>query len=311
MTTDALHFPARPKVVSLVPKHPGPAGASKASAQPLQVTADTLRVLPMTAVPRDVRGANALAFGSTPDTLGELWDALSSGRVVVHYQPQINLQSGATVAMEALVRFLDAQGRLRYPSEFIDLVEDTSLIVGLGRAVTAQVCRDLARWRRGAPGGPERVAINVSPVQLSRDPRYVDFVAEELCRYGLSFESLEFEITERQLLATGSNAVDTVRALSSQGARISLDDFGTGYSSLSYLATLPVDALKLERSMTSKLPGDPVAARIIGQIVALASALELEVVAEGIETEAQSLALRKLGCTLGQGFVYGAPASLG
>lgn len=237
---------------------------------------------------------------------GEVWEAVSDDRLVVHYQPQYDMQSGKTVAAEALVRLIDADGQLEYPDRFIGAVEDRDLIVPLGRAVIEQVCADLATCR--AKGlRLQRVAINLSAHQLIADTGLLDFIDLTVARHGLWCSDLEFELTERHSLQADGDGHAVLHALAQRGARIVIDDFGVGYSSVIYLAELPVAAFKLDRSLVARALEDIRARTLVQSLLALADNMGLDVVAEGVETKAQGDHLTAAGCVLAQGYVYARP----
>lgn len=240
---------------------------------------------------------------------GEVWDALNSDRLVVHYQPQYDMQSGKPVAAEALVRLIDTDGELVFPDRFIDPVESRDLIVPLGREVIEHVCVDLARFRaRGL--AIKRIAINLSAYQLTADTGLLSFVDQTVTRHGLQHEDLEFELTERHSLQTQSEGHEVLCALADRGARIVIDDFGVGYSSVVYLAELPVSAFKLDRALVAGLHEDGPARTLIDGLLALARNMGHDVVAEGVETKAQGDYLEAAGCPLAQGYGYARPMSV-
>jgi len=237
---------------------------------------------------------------------GWLLDAISDERVVVHYQPQYDLISRRVVSVEALVRLTDTRGELYYPDSFIEVAEESGLILALGRVVIKQVCRDLAEWRAQ---GLElaSVAINLSASQLSLDDMLGPFIDKMLMSYDLAYSDLEFEITERQQLDHRGPGAETLRTLAHNGSRLALDDFGIGYSSISFLTELPIDTVKLDRSMVSKVLTDQTTQRVIHHLMNMAKDLGLKVIAEGIETDEQDDYLREVSCDLGQGFGFARP----
>jgi diguanylate cyclase (GGDEF)-like protein len=226
------------------------------------------------------------------------------GEFTLFYQPIVDLATGAPVALEALIRWPKAP-----PGEFIPLAERHRLMPELGAWVLRRACREQAR--HGLP-----VHVNVSPQELLH-PGYPGLVAQVLEETGCPPRALVLEVTETALIPDerGRDATLTVRTLRKLGVRVFLDDFGSGYSSLERLAALPVDGLKLGQAFTQALgnPPDPKspAARLVAAVLALAQALGLAAVAEGIEGEATLAYLRRLGFTLGQGFLFGRPAPLG
>jgi EAL domain-containing protein (putative c-di-GMP-specific phosphodiesterase class I) len=201
---------------------------------------------------------------------------------------------------------VDAEGHLIHPGRFIDAVEHSDLIVPFGRAVIEQVCAGLAAVR--AEHIPlKRIAINLSAHQLNLDSMLVEFINQMLKHHELGYEDLEFELTERQALGANDPGVDTLRVLAERGARLVVDDFGTGYSSVLCLTELPVSAFKLDCALVSRLPEDQRVWHVVQNLLTLASDLELEVIAEGVETQEQDEILTGAGCPFAQGFGYARP----
>ena len=256
-----------------------------------------------------VQGGNALQRvkddSFTSFTLGQLWNAISDDRIVNHYQPQYDLATGRTVAVEALVRVVDEDGEMLFPDRFIVEAERSGMIVPLGRTVIRQACRDLAGWRRQGLT-LDRVAINLSAHQLKVDSLLLNYVDKMLDIHGLQ-HYLEFELTERQELDQDGPGIDTLNTLAAQGARLALDDFGIGYSSVHYLSALDIRTVKLDRSLVSRLPEDRTTMGVTRHLLAMAEELDMEVVAEGIETQAQNDYLAEARCDLGQGFLVARP----
>ncbi len=191
------------------------------------------------------------------------------------------------------------------PSEFIPIAEDSGLIVPLGSWVIIATCRQMKLWRDDGNVIP-RIAVNLSARQFA-DAQLVDFIAEQLNIHELPPHCLELEVTESTVMTDPEKAIATLERLHRLGVRIAVDDFGTGYSSLSYLKRLPLDILKIDRSFVKDICTDAEDAAIARTIIALGQTLGLQVVAEGIETEAQRAALLTMGCTIGQGFLFAAP----
>jgi EAL domain-containing protein (putative c-di-GMP-specific phosphodiesterase class I) len=235
----------------------------------------------------------------------ELRDSVENGDFVLHYQPLVRLDTREIIGAEALVRWQHPDRALLPPAEFIDVAEDTGLIVPLGRWVVEQAVRDAAEWQVVA-GRRLSVSANLSPRQL-HDPDLIAIVAATLHDAGLAPEALAIEITENLLMKDAELARSRIAALRSMGVRIAVDDFGTGYSSLAYLNRYPVDILKIDRSFVGPVTDSPKAAALARTIIDLAAAFEIDTVAEGIETEAQLATLRSLGCQLGQGFLFARP----
>jgi diguanylate cyclase (GGDEF)-like protein/PAS domain S-box-containing protein len=237
----------------------------------------------------------------------DLRRALERDEFRLHYQPLIDLESGFTVGVEALLRWQHPERGLIPPLDFIPLAEETGLIVPIGAWVVREACRQARTWREAEPNRQAlRIAVNLSARQLAQ-PDLADLVAEALEETGTDPSSLVLEITESVLTEDAESTVEALRALKSLGVRISVDDFGTGYSSLLYLKRFPVDILKVDRSFVEGLGTDPEDSAIVAGVVGLARTLGLTTVAEGVETEKQLEALRDLGCEFGQGFLWARP----
>ena len=230
--------------------------------------------------------------------------ALASGRFRLHYQPQVELQSGRLVGAEALIRWRDPGLGEVAPGRFIPVAEDSGFIVALGDWVLAQAVRQGAMWL--ARGLQVPIAINVSALQFQQ-PQFVERVAAVLAAHKLPAQLLELELTESILVRDADEALQRLRALARIGVRLSIDDFGTGYSSLAYLKRFPIDKLKIDRSFIQGLPGDDSDSAIVIAILQMASALGMKVIAEGVESEAQRQFLLDSGCHQFQGYLY-APA---
>ena len=228
--------------------------------------------------------------------------AVAQGDITVSYQPCVDLAAGTVTGLEALVRWTHPERGTVPPSVFIPVAEQTGLILELGRQVLRTACTDLVRLRETAPG--ITVAVNVSARQLVA-PGFVDDVSAALRDTGLPGDALVLEITESMLIRDVDLSIARLADLKRLGVRLAIDDFGTGYSSLSYLRHFPIDILKIDRSFVEQLPGDGTA--LARSIVRLGESLRLEVVAEGVEQEGQRNELRRLGCTLGQGYLFAEP----
>ena len=235
--------------------------------------------------------------------------ALRRGRerdeLVLHYQPVIHLDDERVVGVEALLRWRHPERGLVGPNEFIPVAEDSGLIVPIGAWVLRQACEQLAAWQ-DALDVELSVAINLSARQLT-EPDLADVVATVLAETGARPDRVTFELTETMLLADAAIARRTLDELKATGVRIALDDFGTGYSSLTYLLDFPIDVVKVDRSFVQHVDESSRDRSIVAAVLSLASTLELDVVAEGVETTAQADALRSLGCTYGQGFLFARP----
>ncbi|NVD97801.1 EAL domain-containing protein [Massilia sp. BJB1822] len=230
----------------------------------------------------------------------DLRRAMEQQQLEVFYQPQAMLENGHIVGMEALVRWRHPTRGMVPPSEFIPLAEETGLINPLGEWVLHTACAQLKAWMDdGLP--PLRVAVNISARQLLQKD-FADSVEAALNTTGLAPQYLELEITETTLMENAQETLQALHQLRNLGVRLSIDDFGTGYSSLSYLKRFPVDIIKIDRSFVRDVPHDTDDAAIVTAIIALAHSLRLEVVAEGVETEAQLRFLRSRQCDLLQGY---------
>lgn len=225
---------------------------------------------------------------------------------VIHYQPVVDLATGDVLAMEALVRWQHPARGLLPPSEFIAAAEETGRIVEIGCWVLAEACRQTARWHEELVGAPQRVSVNVSTRQVRR-PELLAAVDVALTASGLGPGDLVLEITETVLARRREEMTSILEEVTDRGVQLALDDFGTGYSSLSLLQDLPVDVLKVDRSFVQSIGLDGARAAFVRAIVELAQALDLTVVAEGIEEASQVAALRRLGCRVGQGFYFARP----
>jgi EAL domain-containing protein (putative c-di-GMP-specific phosphodiesterase class I) len=238
----------------------------------------------------------------------DLRRALDEGELYLHYQPTFDLASGQIVGAEALARWRHPTRGLVPPTEFIPLAEASGLIRPLGAWVLREACRQAAEWQRTSPprDKPLALSINLSGRQL-QFPQVVDDVAQALEESGLPPDSLVLEMTESVLMDDNENVLDILRRIKGLGARLAIDDFGTGYSSLSYLHRFPVDMLKIDRSFVERLSHASDNAELARTIVRLGQSLQLVTVAEGVEDSAQFLALRRMGCDVGQGFYFGRP----
>jgi EAL domain-containing protein (putative c-di-GMP-specific phosphodiesterase class I) len=238
--------------------------------------------------------------------------ALKRGELVMHYQPRMRIAGGELTAVEALIRWQHPRRGLLDPSEFIEIAEDSGLIVPIGEWALGAACAQLAAWQRSVK--PDlRVAVNISVGQVRDGARLFAAVQSALARARLAPESLELELTESHLMQDIPENASLLTRLGELGVGISIDDFGTGYSSLSYLKKLPVDSIKIDSSFVRDMEEDPNDQAIIQAILAMAHSLRLSVVAEGVETRAQLETLAALGCDEFQGFLESpalAPAQL-
>ncbi len=227
-----------------------------------------------------------------------------AGRLVVHYQPQVDVRSGDVAGAEALVRWSHPKHGLLFPDAFIDLVERNGLMRPLTAIVLASAAEQAAEWER--QGTPLRVSVNLSS-SLFLDGRLEQMVQDALNVSGVSPHLLALEITESVLMENADAVPLVLQSLAELRISLSIDDFGTGYSSLAYLADLPVDELKIDRSFVWRMLQDARTHAVVAGTIDLAHRLELRVVAEGVEDEAMLEALRELGCDLSQGYLHSRP----
>jgi len=235
----------------------------------------------------------------------QLRRALAQEELLLHYQPQLDLVTGAVVGLEALLRWQHPEQGLVPPGRFIPLAEETGLITPIGEWVLRTACAQAQDWRQaGLPFG--RIAVNIAGPQLQREG-LSNTVRAVLDETGLPPACLELEITETLVMRQVERTIDWLQALQALGVMLAIDDFGTGYSSLAYLKRLPVDKLKIDRSFVRDLPGDENDAAIARAVIALGHSMHLTVIAEGVETAVQRDFLRESGCDQAQGFLYSQP----
>jgi EAL domain-containing protein (putative c-di-GMP-specific phosphodiesterase class I)/GGDEF domain-containing protein len=245
------------------------------------------------------------AAAKTLRMITDLQHAVENRELLLHYQPKVETASGRLVGMEALVRWAHREWGMIPPAEFIPVAEDTGMIVAIGRWVLREACRQNAAWQK-AGLRPIRVAVNLSARQFRSDnlPAEID---EALAESGLPASSLELEITESMVMEDPERVIDLLDKIRSRGVHLSLDDFGTGHSSLAHLKRFPIDSVKIDRAFIKDMPGNTDDVAIAKTIVAMAKALDLSTVAEGVETEAQLELLKTLGCDEIQGFFFSRP----
>jgi diguanylate cyclase len=230
--------------------------------------------------------------------------ALERDEFRVHYQPQVDLQTGRITGTEALLRWQHSEAGIVSPADFIPLAEETGLIQPIGNWVLHTACQQTKNWQDA--GFYLNVAVNVSGQQLSC-PQLRQTIAQVLQNVGLSPRYLELELTESTLLQNASVAGAMLNELRKLGIQIAIDDFGTGYTSLKYLKQLPVDTLKVDRCFVRQIPNDRRNSAIVAAVLQMAHHLSLKVVAEGVETEAELSFLQKLNCDLIQGYLFSRP----
>ncbi len=234
--------------------------------------------------------------------------ALERHELMLHYQPVVEIGGETTVVgVEALIRWQHPAQGLVAPTRFVPVAEESGLIIPIGEWVLEQACQQLRVWNHHVRNGPQgSVEVNLSARQID-DPRLVATVERILARTGLPPGRLTLEITESALMEDSAAALDVLRALKRIGVQLAIDDFGTGYSSLGYLQRFPLDYLKIDRSFVETLGVSTGGEEIVSAVINLAHALELRVVAEGVETEEQLAILRSLRCDFAQGFLFSRP----
>lgn len=235
----------------------------------------------------------------------ELRKAIEREEFVLHYQPQVNVATGLITGMEALIRWEHPERGLLSPIHFIPLAEETGLIVPIGEWVLRKACQDGHRWLSGGLY-PMRMAVNLSLIQF-QETHLVETIQGILAETGLDPKYLELEITESIAMNNVEQVVAKLEQLVELGVQISIDDFGTGFSSLSYLKKFPIHKLKIDRSFITDITRDPDDASIVSAIIAMANSLKLDLIVEGVETEAQQSYLHRLGCFEMQGYLFSRP----
>jgi EAL domain-containing protein (putative c-di-GMP-specific phosphodiesterase class I) len=240
-------------------------------------------------------------------TKSKLKRAFERDELLVHYQPKYNLRTGEMVGAEALVRWELPERGIILPSDFIPLAEETNLIIDIGEWVLDRVCEDFRIWQRTV-ASPGRVSVNLSLKQL-RQPNFIKRISSILRSYEVSPTSLELEITETTLMENPDRTIKILDGLYALGLHLAIDDFGTGYSSLSALQQFPISTLKIDQSFVRDIAASRGDATIVGTIVHMGQSLEIDVVAEGVETEEQLTFLQSLDCTYAQGLLFGDPMS--
>lgn len=239
---------------------------------------------------------------------GALRRALALGHFRLHYQPQVD-HEGLVFGAEALLRWQDPVRGLVAPSEFIGVAEEMGLIIELGKWVMDTACAQLKRWESDPKCASLTISVNVSPRQFHQSD-FVERVRQSLSASGADPARLKIELTENVVLEDIEGVIARMERLSQMGVRFSLDDFGTGYSSLSYLKRLPLQQIKIDQSFTRDIPRDPNDAAIVHAILAMGRSLDLDVIAEGVETTEQRDFLLRHGCRTFQGYLFGRPVPI-
>jgi diguanylate cyclase (GGDEF)-like protein/PAS domain S-box-containing protein len=235
--------------------------------------------------------------------------AMERQEFVLHYQPKMNLQTGAIIGVEALIRWRHPQRGLVPPAQFIPVADECGFIVPIGRWVLREACRQARAWHN-AGLMPMRLAVNISAVEL-RDKDFVAGVGSILTETGLAPHYLELELTETFLLQDSKSTAVVLQALKDLGVGLALDDFGTGYSSLSYLKRFSIDTLKIDQSFVRDMTTDADDASIVSAVISMGKSLHMRVVAEGVETREQLAFLQEQSCPEGQGYYFGRPVAAG
>lgn len=239
--------------------------------------------------------------------ISDLQSALDEKQFTLHFQPEIDLLTGEIVCLEALIRWEHPERGVIPPSEFIPRAEESGLILPIGDWVLSATCEQIRKWRAEDPRRRSlRVAVNLSARQFAR-VGLADHIQALLMKFGVPSQNLCLEMTEASLIPNSSTAAEVLASLHALGVTLLLDDFGTGYSSLNYLHSFPFDALKIDRSFVERLNNGEQPVHIVRTILELARVLEMDVIAEGIETHEQRCLLRRMGCHLGQGYLFARP----
>lgn len=232
----------------------------------------------------------------------ELWRAVESGELIVHFQPEIELDSGRVTSFEALVRWQHPQHGLLLPESFIGIAEETNLIVAIDRHVVLAAVNHASRWRDEA-GSQPMVSVNLSP-RFLQQPEAMSDIVNAITTVGFDPRRLRIEITERAALLDEAATAITLKSLRELGIEIAIDDFGTGYSALTYLKRLPVDVLKLDQSFVAGVDQPGADAAIVQAVITMGQALGVRIAAEGVERASQAERLRELGCNSASGFHF-------
>ncbi|MEO0926646.1 MAG: EAL domain-containing protein [Cyanobacteria bacterium J06643_13] len=235
-----------------------------------------------------------------------LRQAIEQEQFVLHYQPIVELAERQLVGFEALIRWEHPTRGLVYPNDFIPLAEDTGLIMPIGWWVLRSACQQMTQWQQDQEAGSIFISVNITGRQFSQ-PYAGEIIAQILTETGLDPQCLKLEITESEIIENMALVLPTAEKLKSLGVQLSMDDFGTGYSSLSYLHCLPIDTLKIDRSFIQGMEIDHHQLELVKTIIKLAEVFDLDLIAEGIETEKQCNELIALQCKYGQGYLFSRP----
>jgi diguanylate cyclase (GGDEF)-like protein len=227
--------------------------------------------------------------------------AIERHEFVLHYQPQVDINSGSVIGAEALIRWNHPELGLVMPGKFIPIAEERGLIVPIGTWVIEEAARQAAIWHNSGTSMP--IAVNVSAVQF-RQKKFLEELANSVLKHGITPDRLELELTESIIMRDAETTIKVLQNLHESGFQLSIDDFGTGYSSLSYLRRFPIDKIKIDQSFVRAARQDEGSASIVTAIIALARSLKLKVIAEGVETSEQLEMLSAQGCDEAQGFLF-------
>ena len=237
----------------------------------------------------------------------ELREAIANQELVLHYQPIVSLNNLELTGFEALVRWQHPTQGIISPGEFISLAEETGLIIPLGKWVMYQACKQLKTWRDRLPSAKSlTMSINVAGEQL-HDPDFLKIIDRIIAQTQVESKHLKLEITESMLIEDTEQLIDVLQQIKNRQIQLSIDDFGTGYSSLSYLPQFPIDILKIDRSFVNAMNTEQQNLEIVKTIISLAQVLNMQIIAEGIETDVQSSTLESLQVEFGQGFLFSKP----
>ena len=240
----------------------------------------------------------------------ELRQAIADGELILYYQPIFSLNGLKLTGFEALVRWQHPERGIISPEEFIPLAEETGLIVPLGEWVLYQACNQLKVWQNNIPAAKSiTMSINVAGEQL-HDPSFIDLIDRIIAMTGVNSQCLKLEMTESMLIQNTEQLIKVLQQIKSRQIQLSIDDFGTGYSSLSYLPQFPIDILKIDRCFVNAMNIEQQNLEIIKTIITLAQVLDMQIVAEGIETDIQSNILESLKVEFGQGYLFSKPLTV-
>jgi diguanylate cyclase (GGDEF)-like protein/PAS domain S-box-containing protein len=240
----------------------------------------------------------------------DLRRAIEREELKIYYQPKVSLETGKVMDMEALVRWEHPEWGLLLPSEFIPLAEHTGLIVPLGRWVLKEVCLQAKKWQEESPQSPLSTQVNLSARQIQHR-KLVQTIEQILEETGLEGRYLTLDVPETVLIEAVNEGASNLERLRGLGIRLAVDDFGMVYSSLSYLKRLPMDILKIDKSLVQGLGEDPKDTAIVQVVIEVGHTLGMKVVAEGVESAEQAMLLREMGCDLGQGLYFAEPLPSG